>query len=368
MAARRATIVDVARHAGVSKGLVSFALNGRPGVGADSRERILAAAHELGWQPSQRARGLSVSRAFALGIVLARPPELLGADPFFPLFIAGVETVLSEHGQALVLQVVPSAEAETQGYTRLARDGRVDGVFLSDLRRDDSRGALLQRLGLPAVTLNRWSGDSPFPAVCLDDRPGIEAAARHLAGLGHTRIAHVSGPLAFLHGCGRRQAWAETLTSLDLSRGPEATGDFSASGGAAATRELLELAEPPTAIVYANDLMAMAGMTVARERGLSVPGDLSVTGFDDSLLAAHVHPALTTVRTDTFRWGQQAARTLLELIDGHDPDDVELPPAELIVRETTAPPALKPPASHRKTNKRRPAAGRRPATTLTENQ
>lgn len=362
MPGRRVTIVDVARHAGVSKGLVSFALNGRPGVGADTRDRILAVALELGWQPSQRARGLSVSRAFALGMVIARPPQLLGADPFFPVFIAGVETVLSEQGQALVLQVVPSAEAETEGYTRLARDGRVDGVFLSDLRRDDPRPDLLEGLGLPAVTLNRWPGDSRFPAVCLDDQPGIEAAVRHLAGLGHTRIGHVSGPLAFLHGYGRRQAWARTLATLGLPPGPESTADFSAASGAAATRELLALAEPPTAIVYANDVMAIAGMTVARELGLAVPDDLSVTGFDDALLAAHVHPALTTVRTDTFLFGQQAARTLLVLIDGQEPADVQLPPAELVVRETTAPPRGTTP------RKRRPAAGRRPATTPTENR
>lgn len=363
MSGRRITIVDVARHAGVSKGLVSFALNGRPGVGTQTRERILAAAHELGWQPSTRARGLSVSRAFALGMVIARPPELLGADPFFPVFIAGVETVLSERGQALVLQVVPDADAEAGGYTRLARDGRVDGVFVSDLRHDDPRRLLLVALGLPAVTLNRWSGESPFPAVCLDDQPGVEAAVRHLAALGHTRIAHVSGPPAFLHGSGRRQAWARTLTTLGLPPAPEVTGDFSAASGAAATRELLMLAEPPTAIVYANDLMALAGMTVARGLGISVPDELSVTGFDDTLLAAHAHPALTTVRTDTFRWGQQAATTLLELIDGRDPGDVQLPPAELVVRETTAPPRPCPTP-----DKRRPASGRRPATIPTENR
>lgn len=338
VAGRRVTIVDVARHAGVSKGLVSFALNDRPGVGADTRERILAAARELGWQPSQRARGLSVSRAFALGLVVARPPELLGADPFFPVFIAGVETVLSEHGQALVLQVVPTAEAEEQGYTRLARDGRVDGVFLTDLRIDDPRVPLLERLGLPAVTLNRWPGGSRLPAVCLDDQPGIEAAVHHLAGLGHTWIAHVSGPLSFVHGSGRRAAWLRALDAAGLPPGPEAAGDFSAASGAAATRELLQLAHPPTGIVYANDLMAMAGVTVARELGLSVPGDLSLTGFDDTDLAAHLHPALTTVRTDTFRWGQQAARTLLDHIEGRSPQDAHLPPAQLVLRETTGPP------------------------------
>ncbi len=163
MAERRPTIADVAAHAGVSLGAVSFALNGRPGVGEETRKRILAAARELGWQPSHRARSLSTSRAFALGLVLARSPELFGADPFFPSFIGGIETVLSPRGQALVLQVVPDDEAETAGYRRLAGETRVDGVFLTDLRHGDTRVGLLAELGLPAVTLNRPDAGSPSP-------------------------------------------------------------------------------------------------------------------------------------------------------------------------------------------------------------
>ncbi len=342
MAGRAVTIVDVARHAGVSKALVSFALNDRRGVSPDTRARILASAAELGWQPSHRARALSASRAFALGLVVARPPELLGVDPFFLSFIAGVETVLSERGHALVLQVVRDETAEAEGYERLARDGRVDGVFLSDLRHDDPRPAQLERLGLPAVTLNRLPGVPPFPAVCLDDRAGVRDSVRHLAALGHTRIGHVSGPTAYLHGGSRRAAWAEALAELGLSPGPEATGDFTPASGAAATRELLAADDPPTAVVYANDLMAMAGTTVAHELGLSVPGDLSVTGFDDIAPAAHLHPPLTTVRADTVGWGEQSATVLLRLVEGRPCDDVELPPARLVVRSTTSPPAGRP--------------------------
>jgi DNA-binding LacI/PurR family transcriptional regulator len=334
---RRPTIADVAAHAGVSLGAVSFALNGRPGVGEETRKRILAAASELGWQPSHRARSLSTSRAFALGLVLARSPELFGADPFFPSFIGGVETVLSPRGQALVLQVVPDADAETEGYRRLAGESRVDGVFLSDLRHADSRVGLLAELQLPAVTLNRPDVASPFPAVCLDDRAGVAAAVRHLVELGHTRIAHVAGPAEFLHGTNRRTAWEETLTAAGLRPGPVVESDFSAAGGAAATRTLLELAEPPTAIVFANDLMAVAGMAVAQERGFAVPDRLSVTGFDDTELAAYVHPALTTVRTNAFGWGQAAARALLDLVGGTEVGDEELAPGELVIRDSTGP-------------------------------
>lgn len=332
----RATIVDVARLAGVSKGSVSVALNGRPGVSSPTRERILSAAAELGWEPNHRARALSVSRAFALGLVLARPPSLLGADPFFPPFIAGVETVLSGRGQALVLQVVLTEEAEEAGYRRLAREGRVDGVFITDVRRGDTRIALLEEIGLPAVTLNRPAVPTPFPAVCLDDRPGVIASVRHLADLGHSSIAHVAGPDRYLHGSRRRHAWLKALRAAGLAEGPLERTDFSAASGAEATRALLGRSQRPTAIVYANDAMAIAGMAVARDLGLSVPDDLSVTGFDDSSLAAHVHPALTTVSTNAFDWGQQAACTLLDLVEGGPVADVELPQAELVVRDSTA--------------------------------
>ncbi|MEW2386452.1 LacI family DNA-binding transcriptional regulator [Micromonospora sp. NPDC047707] len=334
----RPTITDVARAAGVSKGAVSFALNGRPGVAEETRQRILAAATVLGWTPSHRARALSTSRAFAVGLVLARPPELLGADPFFPAFIAGVERVLVERNQALVLQVVTSQRAEEDGYRRLAADGRVDGVFLLDLRIADPRIALLEELRLPAVTLGRPDVASPFPAVLVDDRRGITAAVRHLVELGHRHVAHVAGPDHFLHGTARRDAWEDALREAGLPPGPCVPSDFSAAGGAAATHELLGLADPPTAIIYANDLMAMAGMAVARERGLDVPGQLSVTGFDDTELAAHISPALTSVRTDPSGWGGAAARVLLDLIDGDGGADVEMPPAQLVVRASTAAP------------------------------
>lgn len=336
------TIADVARAAGVSKGTVSFALNDRPGVAPATKARILAAAEELGFRPSHRARALSHSRAFALGLVMARPPELLGADPFFPAFIAGVETELARASHALVLRVVTGGwEEEADGYRRLAEDGRVDGVFLSDLRvGTDPRLRLLTELRLPAVTLQLPDVPSPFPAVTLDERSGVTAVVEHLVRLGHRRIAHVAGPREFVHGSGRRTAWRDALRDLGLLPGPEAAGDFTAAGGATATRRLLRSAEPPTAIVYANDLMAIAGITVAREMGLRIPDDLSVTGFDDTELSAHVHPPLTTVRVDALGMGRAAARLLLRHVaEGGGTAGTELPPAELVLRRSTAPPA-----------------------------
>jgi DNA-binding LacI/PurR family transcriptional regulator len=337
---KRPTIADVAKRAGVSKGTVSFVLNDKAGVAAATRERILTAMQELGWRPDIRARALTSRRAYALGLVLARPARLLDSDPFFAAFIAGVESELAPRGQALVLQVVENSQVERAGYERMVADSRVDGAFLADLRVDDPRIGLLAGLGLPAVTLGRPVQSSPFPAVVADDAAGLAAVVDHLVTHGHTRIAHVAGPRSFLHGTGREAAWRAALRRHGLRPGPVRRGDFSPQAGASATRALLHLPDPPTAIVYANDVMAIAGLTVAHQLRVRVPDELSITGFDDTLLAGYVSPPLTTVRIDAYAWGQQATRTLLQLIETGTSADVALPPPRLLVRESTGPAPL----------------------------
>jgi len=337
--ARRPTILDVARRAGVSKGAVSFALNGRPGLAPATRDRILVAARELDWQPSSRARALSHSRSFALGLVMSRPPALLGADPWFAQFLAGIESTLAGQGTALVLQVVGADPAvEEASYRRLAAEDRVDGVFLTDLRVEDPRFALLVRLDLPAIAVGRPIGACPFPAVMDDDRTAVAEAVAHLLALGHTRIAYVGGTDGYVHAASRREAWRGALEAAGVAPGPDLVGDFTGPGGAAATRALLALPDRPTAVVYANDLMAVAGMSVALSQGLTLPDELSVVGFDDVPLAAHVVPALTTVRQDAEAWGSAAAQALLAIASGEPVDDLSLAPSQLVVRSSSSPP------------------------------
>ncbi len=333
---KRPTISDVARLAGVSPSAVSFVFNNRPGLSQETRERILAAAEEVGWQPSRTARALSRGRAMALGLVLTREPELIGADPFFSTFIAGVESVLAERGDGLMLNVTtPAAEAET--YRRLAADQRVDGVLLTDLRVADPRPAMVARLRLPAVVVGDRRYADGLCSVDLDDRPAFTEAVRHLVRLGHRRIAHVAGPQEFRHAQRRQEAWAAALAEAGLPPGPVLAGGFTAEGGARATRELLALRPRPTAAVYANDLSAIAGIAVAQEGGWSVPGDLSVVGYDDTPLAAHTHPTLTTAGADIRRWGAVAARTLDTVIERGTAEHVALEPAALRTRESTGP-------------------------------
>ena len=340
MVKQRPTIADVAREAGVSKGLVSFALNDRPGVSAATRTRILGVADDLGWVPSVRARSLSTDRAFALGLVIARDPQILSGDPFFPAFIAGVESALADVEYALVLSMVGSEQAEISSYRRFAAHDRVDGVILTDLRRDDPRLGLVAELGLPAVTLGHPDRPAGIPAVLLDDSPGLRDVVAHLAGLGHTRIAHVAGPARMLHGERRARSFQAALAELGLPAGTVVETDFTASDGARATHELLAADERPTAIVYANDPMAIAGLGVAQRSGLDVPRDLSITGFDGSDVGAYLNPGLTTVTTAAQDWGRAAAELLLRVVDApaESATDVVLPPATLVIRNSTARP------------------------------
>ncbi|MDR6970119.1 LacI family DNA-binding transcriptional regulator [Leifsonia shinshuensis] len=332
------TINDVARAAGVSKSLVSLTLNDRPGVKSETRERILQTAKELGWTPNPGARGLTTRRAYALGLVLRREPRTIEVDPFFAAFIAGVETVLSERGNVLVLTVVPDAAAEERAYARLAADKRVDGFLLTDLLAEDARIPLIERLGSFAVSLGAPPGGSPFPVISRDYDSGIDELVAHLVGLGHHRIAHVSGDERMLHGLRRRERFEEAARAAGLEPVVVPT-DFSPEQGASATAALLDGEDRPTAIVYGNDPMAIAGMGVAHERGLDLPGELSVTGLDGSHIGSFVYPSLTTLDNDPAGFGLAAATALLRLVEDGEAADVALPPARLVVRASTAPPA-----------------------------
>lgn len=338
MAANRPTIRDVAVRAGVSKGAVSFALNGRTGVSDETRARILAAARELGWRPSARGRALSTDRAYAVGIVLDRPAYLLTADPFYAPFIAGSESVLGHNGYSLLLRVVDDGWDALRGaYLDLWFAGRIDGFLILDLRSADQRLDELVARGVPMIAVGAPDRDD-VPWVAIDDRAGYDDALRHLTDLGHRRIAHVTGPLDYVHAAARRGVWIDALERVGAPPGPQISGDFTAAGGAKATSHLLALGNPCTAIAYANDLMALAGMQVLRAAGISVPGDVSVIGFDDIVTAGLSVPTLTTVSQNALEWGASAARSLLALLDDTPADLGWFGDSELILRGSTGPP------------------------------
>ncbi len=335
--ARRVTIVDVAAKAGVAISSVSSALNNRPGVSEETRRRIVEAATELGFVPSLRGRSLSAKRAFTVGLVVHRDPSVLESDPFFGSFIGGIETVLDPRGYALILQMGSEPGETLERYRSLAANRRVDGVFLSELGVDDPRVPLVQELGLAAVGVNA-EPDFPLPAVRQGHLAGIRQLVHHLVALGHTRFAHVTGPDGFIHAGQRRRAWTEALRDAGLPTGEVVPGDFTYEGGIAAATRLLQGREPadrPTAVLCANDLSAIGFLARAGELGLHAPTDLSVAGFDGIELGTYVRPTLTTVATNPRLLGAEAARLLLEVVDGADARDVEVDAAHLVVRSST---------------------------------
>ncbi|WP_151523713.1 LacI family DNA-binding transcriptional regulator [Serinicoccus kebangsaanensis] len=327
----RPTIGDVASAAGVTKATVSHAFSGKRPISEATKARVIAAAEELNWVPSSPARALATRRANAIGIVLARDPEILASDTFFPAFIAGVESVLAPREVALVLQVARTRSGEERAYRAIAQ-GRADGVIVLDLHQDDWRVPLLQGLGTPAVLLGAYDGQSSFSCVRTDDAAPVHELIDHLLAHGHTRIAHVSGPMGYVHSRVRAQAYLERVGDEELLR----QGDFTARSGRDLTAELLQLPDRPSAIVYANDTMAIAGLSYARSLGLRVPDDLAVAGFDDDHLSAHLSPGLTSVSTDPHRRGEVAAEHLLHDIAGGTPRSVTLDCTRLRLRDSTA--------------------------------
>jgi DNA-binding LacI/PurR family transcriptional regulator len=326
----RPTIADVAARAGVSAAAVSFAVNGRPGVGEETRRRILAAAEELGWRPSASARALTEARARAVGLLLSRSVDQLEIDPFFVRFLAGVERALSARDHDLVLRV--AEHVDLAAYERLAGSGRVDGFLLCDVEIDDPRFDLLAAAGLPAVVAGHPVSPCPFPWVETEHTRGMRLAVEHLLELGHRHIAFAGGPAHYEHVQARLAVWRETLAAAGVPAGPVA---HAPADGAA----LLDRSPRPTAIVYGSDVLAAAGLVAARERGIAVPGELSITGFDDSPLAALASPPLTSVRVDYAGFGEVAASLLLAAIAGEPAPHYDGVPPELVVRASTAPPS-----------------------------
>ena len=329
------TIRDVATRAGVAISSVSAALNGTPGVSDATRQRVRRLAEEMGYVPSLRGKSLSARRAFALGLVIQREATILESDPFFPSFISGLESVLAGSGYALVLQMEEEPDKALQRYGQLAGDRRVDGVFLADIQVDDPRIELLQQLGMPAVGVNSEPRKFPFPSVTQDHVAGIETLISYLAESGHKSIIHVSGPQNLLHSRQREEAWRRSMKRLQLPAGEVIPGDFTYQGGRRAADRLIGMSPRPTAVFCANDLTAIGFMARAQDLGLRIPEDLSVAGYDGIEIGGYVRPALTTLRTSPRAIGAEAAKTLLDLIDGKNAADVEIPPAELLLRDST---------------------------------
>ena len=338
----RVTLRDVAARAGVSAGAVSLALNDRPGLAGPTRERIRAAAAELGWLPGPAARGpaRSTPGGDAVGLVIARPARQIGMEPFYMEFISGVEAVLEERRASLLLRLVRDADQEIAVQRDWWSAGRVSGSILVDLTENDPRVPALARIGMPTVAAGHPGlVGHDVTAVWTDDAAAIEEAVRYLAVLGHRRIARVGGNPLLGHTAIRARALERIVAELHLEDALSLPTDYSGEAGARATRKLLAGGERrPTAIIYDNDIMAVAGIAVAAEMGLRVPGDLSLIAWDDSQLCRLTHPTLSAMSHDIQGFGAQVARTLFDVIDRTTARSGPAPTPVLVPRGSSAPP------------------------------
>lgn len=315
----RVTISDIAARAGVSIGAVSFALNGRKGVSEQTRQRVLQVADELGWAPARAARSLAGSTTETVGMVLARDPGNLGVESFYMRFLAGLESELATRSFSLLLQVVPSSEQQFETLTKWRNAHQVDGVLLVDLIDDDPRVSLFSGdHAIPAVVVGDPGVAGGLTSVWTDDAASMRAAVAHLVALGHRSIGHVSGLAPLAHTRIRNEAFLAAAREAGI-RTLVLRTDYTMASGAAATVVALSDPTPPTALIYDNDVMAVAGLTVALERGVSVPDELSIIAWDDSVLCEHTLPRLTALTHDVVAFGAHVGRRLFGVIDGADP-------------------------------------------------
>jgi LacI family transcriptional regulator len=341
---KRSTIYEVAKLSGVSTATVSRVMQRSSGYSATTRDRVLAAAQEIGWLPSGTARGLARQRAGIVGLLFADLASSGAAEEESPLYvdqvIRGVERAATTAGEAVLIAATRGSSGRELA---LSLATKVDGLLIvaHSLRPADIR-SLGERL--PVVVLSgRVSRRANLDSVSADNRGGMRALVQHLVvDHGHRDLVFVAGPLGAPDSADRFAGFREALRSagLDCPKGPHAAGNFTQSDGARAVASLLRDRPVPDAVVCANDEMAFGALTVFAERRLRVPDDVAVTGFDNLALARHVRPSLTTVAQPMRDLGAEAVRLVLARVrePGLKPQ-VTVLPTSLVIRRSCGCPA-----------------------------
>jgi len=334
--AQRTTLKDVAREAGVHTSTASRALNDltRSVVNRETLERVLEAAHRLGYAPHPLARGLRTNQTMTAGIVI---PDV--ENPLFGQIIAGVESALGEDGYSLLIANTERHHPDPDSAIRAFVERRVDGLILATATRDDVLLETLASGDIPIVLVNRTTERVNLPSVLGDDYAGIGMAVEHLEALGHAAIGHVAGPLSLSTGRDRCEAFMSWMNKLGLvadRSNVEEADWFQVEPGYVAARTLLERRPDLTALVAGNDLLALGAYRAIRDMGLLVGEDISVTGYNDMPLVDLMEPGLTTVRIPYREMGAEAARRLLLNMGSSSPEinQVRLTP-KLSIRGST---------------------------------
>lgn len=338
----RATSIQVAQRAGVSRTTVSFVLNGVLGMGIseETRERVLTAARQLGYVPNAAARSLASGSTKTLALLMPHGDHIhVDVDAYLPRFLSGLITACHPTGYKVILE--PVKETHRPGaFLDLVDSGRIDGLVVLNPRRPDiDHLHELARKDFPLVVFGSNLAESQSTcAIGVDNRSAAQRATEHLLDLGHERIAHIgfsSDDYQVVHD--RLNGFRQALTARGLSVRPEwiAFADYSAQSGFDAMRKMLARSPRMTALFAGNDTVAFGAMAAIRDAGLRIPEDVAVVGYDDIPLAAFATPPLTTVRTEPFKEGVDAAEMLLGLIAGNPPDGLHSRDvAPLIVRQS----------------------------------
>jgi LacI family transcriptional regulator len=332
----KVTIREIADLAGVSIATVSRVVNGRGDVAPETRELVMRVVQEHGYMTNRSARALSGGRTGHIGLTI----PLMRGDYFAAILEGALEAVYEEDMQLILYTTLHEHDREVSVLERLS-DGATDGAII--LLPLESSGELvaLQESGFPFVVVDpRIPLDDGIPAVSAAHRAGALAATEHLLSLGHRRIGHISGPAGWAATTERIEGYHSALAVAGALPTSEliVEGNFEAPTGVAAANVLLDLPDPPTAIFSANDNMAAGVLQVAHERGLTVPGDLSVVGFDDADLASILSPGLTTVRQPLAELGRTGVSLLKRMLERQRVEALRVELAtKLVVRETTGP-------------------------------
>ena len=330
---------QVGELAGVHASTVSRALNPdtRSMVDAESLARVMKAANTLGYRLDPVAASLRTGRSQLIGIMV---PDI-ATNVFTPIFTGAAER-LSEYGYSSIVAYVGSDSDKQFDLAQGLIARRVDGLILATVSRDDPLVSFCIERGVPTVLVNRTEKETRLPGVVSDELLGMQLAVDHLVELGHASIGHLGGPLVHSTGFLRHRGFIHALAGhgLDATSAPcEFADNYTREQGAEAARRLLSARPDVTAIVAANDLLALGAYDVLRERGLNCPGQLSIVGHNDMPLVDLVDPPLTTIRISHTEMGRQAADLLQQAIESNDNParNVVLPP-KLIVRGSTAAP------------------------------
>ncbi len=329
------TLEEVAELAGVSRSTASRAINGGQRVSPEAQASVEAAIAQLGFTPNRAARSLVTRRSDSVALVVPEPDERVLTDPFFAGTLNGLSAALSATDLQLVLLIVrPGDNARA---TRYLRNGHVDGAVVVSHHQDDALGHALAESRLPHVFVGRPLGeDRAVPHVDLDNARGAELATEHLVGRGRRRLGTIAGPQDMAAGVDRLAGWQRALRSAGLPDDAVAVGDFTAAGGAAAATRLLDRHPDVDGLFVASDLMAVGALGVLAERGLTVPGDVAVVGFDDLGVAGSTKPPLTTITNPVVAMARRAGALLVDQLSGLPrPVEPVIFAPELVVRQST---------------------------------